>query len=143
MAFDKATCPGGLYALGVPLRVLDSITEALPGDFGAVLVSGSHGGLSSARYALRARPRLAVFNDAGIGKDDAGIAALEFLQPHGIAACTVAHDSARIGQAASTLEDGVVSRCNEAAGLLGCTPGLRLHDWLLSGCAEGSSPAHR
>jgi len=64
-----------------------------------VVVSGSHGGLSAARFALQALPHLAVFNDAGIGKDGAGIAALTWLQPHGIAAVTVAHDSARIGGA--------------------------------------------
>ena len=39
-------------------------------------MSGSHGGISSAQYALAARPLIAVFNDAGVGKDEAGLAAL-------------------------------------------------------------------
>src|SRR5690606_24319825 len=76
------------------LRVVDSITELHAGDAGCVAVSGSHGGLSSARYALAARPLLSVFNDAGVGRDAAGIAALGFLQAHALAACTVAHGSA-------------------------------------------------
>ena len=36
------------------LRVVDSITELRATDAGCVAVSGSHGGLSSARYALAA-----------------------------------------------------------------------------------------
>ncbi|MCK7491795.1 MAG: hypothetical protein MZW92_09125 [Comamonadaceae bacterium] len=82
-------------------------------------MSGSHGGISSARYALAARPLLSVFNDAGVGKDAAGLAALPFLQTHGLAACTVAHDSARIGEAESTLDDGVISHVNLLAQALG------------------------
>ena len=92
-------------------------------DARCVAVSGSHGGISSARYALAARPLIAVFNDAGVGKDAAGLAALPFLQSHGIAACTVAHDSARIGEAHSTLEEGVISHCNALAAGLGATAG--------------------
>lgn len=108
-----------------PLRVVDSITELRSTDAGCVAVSGSHGGISSAQYALAARPLLSVFNDAGVGKDQAGLAALVFLQAHGLAACTVSHDSARIGEAASTLDDGVISHCNALARALGATPGQR------------------
>ena len=58
------------------LRLVDSITELGPADAGCLAISGSHGGMSSARYALAARPLLSVFNDAGFGLDGAGIAAL-------------------------------------------------------------------
>jgi len=109
------------------LRVVDSITELRPVDAGCIAVSGSHGGMSSARYALAARPVLSVFNDAGVGRDNAGIAALGFLQMHGLAACAVAHHSARIGEAASTLDEGVVSHANAAAAALGVQPGQPLH----------------
>ncbi len=105
------------------LRIVDSITELRAHDAGCVAVSGSHGGISSAQYALAARPLIAVFNDAGVGKDAAGLAALPFLQGHGIAACTVAHDSARIGEARSTLDEGVISHCNALARALGAEPG--------------------
>lgn len=111
------------------LRVVDSITELRPAlDGGCLAVSGSHGGISSAQYAWAARPLLAVFNDAGVGKDRAGLAALDFLQQRGIAACTVAHDSARIGEARSTLEDGVLSHANALAQALGAVPGRRCRD---------------
>ncbi len=101
------------------LRVVDSITELHAGDAGCIAVSGSHGGLSSARYALAARPLLSVFNDAGVGKDGAGVAALDFLQASDLAACTVSHKSARIGEAMSTMHDGVISHVNALALALG------------------------
>ncbi len=114
-AFDLMTKP--------VLRVVDSITQLSPHDAGCLAVSGSHGGMSSARYALAARPHLTIFNDAGVGRDSAGLAALAFLQQHGLAACTVAHSSARIGEAASTLNDGVISHVNTLAEQLGAMPG--------------------
>jgi len=110
--------------------LFDSITEAVGRGAGGVVVSGSHGGVSSARYALLAAPRLVVFNDAGVGKDGAGIAALAMLQAAGIAACTVAHTSARIGDARSTHDDGVISQLNAAAAGLGLAAGARLRDAL-------------
>jgi hypothetical protein len=113
-----------LYAM--PLRIVDSITELGAQDAGCVAVSGSHGGISSARYALAARPLLSVFNDAGAGKDAAGVAALEFLQQHGLAACTVAHTSACIGQARSSYDEGVVSSVNALAAALGMRENLHL-----------------
>jgi hypothetical protein len=107
------------------LRVIDSITQLTAADQGCVAVSGSHGGITSARYALAARPLLCVFNDAGVGKDEAGVAALAFLQSQDIAACTVAHTSARIGDALSTLNDGVISHVNAPAAALGARAGQR------------------
>lgn len=110
------------------LRVVDSITELSDADAGCVAVSGSHGGTSSARYAIAARPLLSVFNDAGVGKAQAGVAALAMLTEAGLAACTVAHASACIGQAASTLAGGIVSHANARAIALGCVPGQPLRD---------------
>ncbi len=126
----EAAPEGGFVALGHRLLVLDSITEAVGAGAGCVVVSGSHGGLSAGRFALEAQVWLAVFNDAGVGKDDAGIAALALLQSHGMAACTVAHDSARIGDARSTLNDGVISFANVGALALGACTGQRLLAWL-------------
>jgi hypothetical protein len=110
----------------IPVRVIDSITELQPADAGCIALSGSHGGVSSARYALAVQPLLAVFNDAGVGREGAGVAGLALLQAHGIAACTVSHVSACIGQAASTQADGVVSHTNAGARALGLRSGLPL-----------------
>jgi hypothetical protein len=114
----------------IPIRVVDSITELQPADAGCIALSGSHGGLSSARYAIAARPCLSVFNDAGVGRENAGIAGLDALQAAGLAALTVSHTSACIGQAASTLRDGIVSHSNPQALALGFETGKPLADQL-------------
>src|SRR5262245_24682466 len=73
--------------------VVDSITQLDGGDRGAIVVCGSHGGTSSAEFALQQPLTLVCFNDAGVGKDGAGIAALAILQARGVAAVAVTHDS--------------------------------------------------
>ena len=94
--------------------LVDSITELAAEDAHAVVVSGSHGGVSAGEYALAVPLAAAFFNDAGVGKDAAGIAALEMLQRAGVAAGAVAHTSARIGDAQDTWDNGVVSHVNAA-----------------------------
>ena len=133
MSHDEAARPGGFFLSGAQFCLFDSITEAVGGPPGQVVVSGSHGGVSAGRFALEARVALAVFNDAGVGLDDAGITALPLLQAQGVAACTVAHSSARIGEAASTWATGVVSYANAAALALGIRVGARLRDSLPQG----------
>jgi len=131
-AESEAAREGGFVFGGRRLLVLDSITEAIGPGAGCVVVSGSHGGTSAGRFALQAGVFAAVFNDAGVGRDGAGIAALPLLQAAGMAACTVSHGSARIGEAASTLATGVISHANDAAVALGARPGQALRSWLLS-----------
>jgi hypothetical protein len=112
------------------LVVVDSITQAVGGAAGMVVVCGSHGGVSSGRFALEASPYAVVFNDAGGGRDAAGIAALALLQRAGIAACTVAHTSARIGDARSTLQDGTLTHCNARASALRARAGMACSEWV-------------
>jgi hypothetical protein len=112
-----------------PLLLLDSIAEigatgALSADAG--IVSGSHGGRSAAGFVLDHphKPYAVFFNDAGIGKDRAGIVGLDLLQNIGVACCAYAHESARIGEAADGLAHGVITHCNARAAQLGLSPGL-------------------
>ncbi|TWO66127.1 hypothetical protein FN976_26635 [Caenimonas sedimenti] len=107
------------------LRIVDSVTELGPHDAGCIAVTGSHGGVSSARFAQAARPLLCVFNDAGVGREAAGVAGLALLQAQGIAACAVLHSSARIGDAHSTLNDGIIGHANALAASLGVQAGQR------------------
>ena len=103
-------------ALPLPLlRLVDSVAELGAADAGCVAVTASHGGVSAGRYALAVRPVLTVFNDAGVGLRQAGVAALPLMQAAGLAACTVAHTSACIGEAQSTWATGIVSHANTAA----------------------------
>ena len=77
-------------------------------------------------FALEVPLKAAFFNDAGGGKDGAGIAALAMLQARGVAGGTVAHTSARIGDSLDTWECGVISNLNESARRLGLAVGESL-----------------
>ena len=112
--------------------IMDSITKVTSEDRGAVVVSASHGGASSGEFALEVPLKAVFFNDAGVGKENAGIMALEMLQARGIAAGTVAHTSARIGDAQDMWDNGVISHVNAAAQELGLSPGAKLRDALVS-----------
>lgn len=116
---------------GARVVIMDSITKVTPEDAGSVVVSASHGGASSGEFALEVSLKAAFFNDAGVGKEDAGIAALAMLQQRGVAGGTVSHTSARIGDAQDMWDHGVVSHTNERARALGILPGERLRDALV------------
>lgn len=104
------------------VRIVDSITQP-DGASGAAVVAGSHGGISSGRYAARIGVSGVVFNDAGVGRDGAGIESLPYLDDLGAPAATVDHRSARIADGVDMARDGTVSHVNETAADLGCTPG--------------------
>ena len=101
-------------------------------DAGEIVITGSHGGLigGDPARALKAAARIAVFNDAGIGVDGVGITRLPALDGRGIAAVTVGSQTARIGDAASTLETGVLSHVNRTAEAQGAQIGSTLRSWL-------------
>lgn len=103
--------------------VLDSATRLGADAAGAVAVCGSHGGLYPAWLAARAGLRGVVLNDAGIGRNSAGIAGVLWLDSLGIAACAVDYRSARIGDGADMLASGRISSVNAAAARYGCLPG--------------------
>ena len=117
---------------GGRIVIMDTITKVDADDRGAIVVTGSHGGVSSGEFALEVPLRAVIFNDAGVGKHDAGIAALAMLQSQHVAAATVAHTSARIGDARDTWECGVISHVNETASTLGLAAGQPLRAVLAS-----------
>jgi hypothetical protein len=112
------------------LVLLDSVTSVKPEHAGCMVVTGSHGGASVVRYARAVAALIYVFNDAGIGKDEAGVAALAELERAGVAAAAVSHRTARIGEASDSWEHGVVSRANAPALALGVRVGRALRDSL-------------
>jgi len=89
-----------------------------------VFVDGSHCGLNVGEMALHSRVRGMVGNDAGLGKNDAGIAGLKLLEEHGIPAAAVSCMSAKIGSGTSTYEQGKISVANATAKKLGITAGM-------------------
>ena len=123
-----------MHSTPVNVVLLDSISAISTNEVGKVVVSGSHGGSSAAGFvsavfgiagsnAQLAPPKLVVLNDAGIGKDQAGIAALALLEAHGIAAACYSHNSARIGEARDALDNGVLSSVNALALAMGLMQG--------------------
>jgi hypothetical protein len=106
-----------------PVLIADSITRVGTEAAGAVVVNGSHGGSYAAYVAAKLRVAAAIFNDAGVGRDQAGIAGLDYLAGLGIPAAAVGHGTARIGDGADMIERGVVTSANSLATALGCRPG--------------------
>ena len=106
--------------------LMDSITKVSKEDEGQVVVSASHGGSSSGEFALEVPLKAVFFNDAGVGKEDAGIAALQMLQTRSVAGGTVSHLSARIGDSQDMWDHGVISHLNDAARALGLKENQRL-----------------
>jgi hypothetical protein len=107
-----------------PIVTADSITRIGDEAAGAVVVNASHGGLYAAYLAAKLGVAAAIFNDAGVGRDNAGIGGLDYLQDLGIPAATVGHDTARIGDGADMLARGVITHANPLAAALGCRPGM-------------------
>ncbi|HIY66229.1 MAG TPA: hypothetical protein H9830_08145 [Candidatus Agrococcus pullicola] len=83
---------------------------------------------NSPTRALKHPVRFAAFNDAGVGKENAGISRLSPLDDQGISAVAVSSSSAEIGSGLSTLEQGIVSSVNEFARAEGAVPGMALID---------------
>jgi len=106
---------------GTRIIALDSNGLVTPEDAGHIVVTGSHGGLLGGRpeTAVKAAVRAALYNDAGIGADAAGLSRLPALDVRGIAGACVSCFSARIGDAMSTWQDGFISALNATAAARG------------------------
>jgi hypothetical protein len=112
-----------------PIVVADSITRVAEAEArGAVIVNASHGGIYAAYLAAKLGAAAAIFSDAGVGRDRAGIAGLDYLQELGIAAATIGHDTARIGDGADMMARGVITHANALAAALGGRPGMSCRD---------------
>ena len=96
------------------------------GSEGAVVVNGSHGGVYAAYVAAKLGVAAAIFNDAGVGRDKAGIAGLDYLAALGIPAAAVGHLSARIGDGADMTARGVITHVNPPAAAARLPRGYRL-----------------
>lgn len=126
---------------GQTVVCIDSASLIQPKDGGGIVITGSHGGLIGGRAdkAMNVRVRLAVFNDAGVGADSAGLGRLGPLDALSIAAATVSHRSARIGDALSTFEDGILSHVNDCAAAAGFRVGVPLRDALTAWLKDQAS----
>ncbi len=124
-----------------PVLTADSITRVGAEAAGAVVVNGSHGGIYAAYAAAKLRVAAAVFNDAGVGRDEAGIAGLDYLAGLGIPAAAVGHGTARIGDGSDTMARGSITYANAPAAALGCHPGMICRD--AAAALQRASPSAR
>lgn len=129
------------------LLILDSVTRMDESHRGKVLVAGSHGGVYAAYLAALGSLRGVILNDAGVGKEEAGIGGLSYLDSAGIAAATVSHLSARIGDGGDMMARGIISHVNTLAAAVGCIAGMPCADCaaLLAGASvpENDPPPKR
>jgi len=110
---------------GGRVLLLDSIAEILPQDAGWLVVSGSHGGISAAQFAIPIILRGCFLNDAGLGKDNAGIAGLALLA---YPAAAYSHASARIGDATDAWANGRLTHMNAAGRAAGWREGMPVQE---------------
>jgi hypothetical protein len=115
----------------VSIRTAPSSATATEDCRGNVLVSGSYGGEYNAYHAGKWGIRGVILNDAGVGKDAAGIRGLAYLDRVGLAAATADARSCHIGDGDHMLAHGVISYVNRAAASWGCVPGESVRQ-----CAE-------
>src|SRR5262245_45685293 len=109
--------------MSVAVIAVPSVTKLPSHADGAVVVGGSHGAVYAAYLSAKAGVRAAIHNDAGIGRDEAGVSGLPWAEAHGMAMAAVLSGSARIGDGEDMLRRGVISRANARATACGVTPG--------------------
>jgi hypothetical protein len=102
----------------------DTVTKATEAWKGAVLVAGSHGGVYAAYCAVKAGVRGVILNDAGRGRDAAGIGGGAYCDDLGSPYAAIDTLSARIGNGGDMAARGVISHANAAATALGVRPGM-------------------
>ena len=114
-------------------KILMAASCSFVGDEHAshVIVSGSYGGRYNAFNAAKWGVRGVIMNDAGVGKDNAGICGLDYLDQIHLASATADAQTCHIGDGDHMLEHGIISYVNRTAAALGCTPGQSVRD-----CAE-------
>src|SRR2546425_10023070 len=99
-----------------PARIViaDSITRVAEAR-GAVVVNASHGGVYAAYLAAKLGAAAAIFNDAGVGRERAGIGGLGFLPKLGIPAAAGGRTTGRVRGGAGLVGRGRASPPQPAA----------------------------
>ena len=105
---------------------MDSIAQMDEDETGQVVVAGSHGAAPASRHAARYLPFGLILNDAGKGKNDAGISGLPTLEAMGILGATVDCMTGHIGDGADNYESGITSAINSKAKAAGVRVGMKV-----------------
>jgi uncharacterized protein YunC (DUF1805 family) len=104
--------------------IVDASSDVSENNSNDIIITGSHSGENACTYLSGLGIKGTIGNDGGLGKEDAGIAGLKVLEDQNIPAAAVAAMSAKIGNGASTYEQGRISAANKLARDIGVSIGL-------------------
>jgi len=104
--------------------ILDSVTHFSPDARGKAAIAASHGGIYAAYLAAKAGVKAVILCDAGVGREQAGIGGLDWLEQLAVPAAAIGHRLARIGDGADCAQRGVITFANTRAMSLGVAPGI-------------------
>lgn len=93
-----------------------------------VVVPASYIGVLPARMIAAHHPRGVIGHDACIGVEGAGIAGLWYLEALGIPSATADGMSAEMGNGHDLFENGIISRLNYPAEMVGILPGMSVRE---------------
>jgi hypothetical protein len=128
-------------AVPIPKIVLDSVTHLQAEHRGAAALCASHGGSYSGYYAASKGVSAVILNDAGIGREQAGLGGVRMLEGLGVPAAAVSGKTARIGDGKDNLARGVLSFVNGPAGQFGLAAGMTCLEALDKLAAAALKPA--
>lgn len=93
-----------------------------------VVVPASYIGVLPARMVAKHHPRGVIGHDACLGVEGAGVAGLWYLEALGIPAATADGMSAEMGNGRDLYENGIISRLNYPAEIVGVLPGMSVKE---------------
>jgi hypothetical protein len=93
-----------------------------------VVVAASYIGVLPARMVAAHRPRGVIGHDACLGVEGAGVAGLWYLEALGIPAATADGMSAELGNGQDLYENGIISRLNYPAEVVGVRKGMSVSE---------------
>jgi len=131
--------------------ILDSVTHLTDAHRGMAAHCASHGGIYAGHHAASMGIGALILNDAGIGREQAGLGGVLLLERLGVPAAAISHRSARIGNGTDGVARGRLSFVNRPAAALGLVVGMACREalGLLAGAnlvpspAPGSAAEHR
>ncbi|MEJ0076169.1 MAG: hypothetical protein WDO17_12095 [Alphaproteobacteria bacterium] len=104
--------------------ILDSVTHFPDDARGRAAIAASHGGVYAAYLAAKAGVKAVILCDAGVGREQAGVGGLDWLEKLAVPAAAIGHRSARIGDGANCARRGVITFANRRAMFFGVAPGM-------------------
>lgn len=121
--------------------ILDSVTHLTSAHRGRAAYCASHGGSYAGLYAAKLGLGAVILNDAGIGREQAGIGGVLLLEKLDVPAAAISHRSARIGDGRDGAARGVLSYVNRPAAKLGLAVGMSCGNALERLASAGLAPA--